>query len=269
MCATITRRHFLGSAAALLALPDTNLYAAPAAEEFPPLPPNLVPFADQPDYFNLITNSQNLGTAKPTPDEEKVGAQVLAAAPFDCPPVHVALYFLKVGQGKWGTGKAPYARGWPIRYNPVIIEFFHATATNPLDPTQDGDATYWCAAFVNWCIARGASKSGNIGSAELAKSTHSASSGSFRCWNSIASAPKRGDVVVWQAPNSAVPCPSDGKLIHAKGHVAFFLGAADNEHILVVGGNQRLGNPTQHGVTQTTISRSYLGGLHSIRSIST
>jgi uncharacterized protein (TIGR02594 family) len=139
----------------------------------------------------------------------------------------------------------------------VIIEFFRATRLNPLAPDNDGDQTPWCAAFLNWCIARGHSKDGNINEATLAHGTNSASSGSFRCWANETKEPKPGDIVVWAEDGTVKPCER-GILGIGRGHVAFYLGSGTGERLLVVGGNQRSGLPGQSGITATEIPRRFL-----------
>jgi hypothetical protein len=228
---------------------------------FPPLPPDLAGRADQPDYYDLNLDITQLGTAKPTPEEVKTARAVLADAPYNTRPIEVAKYFRDIGQGVHGKDLRPYVRGWPVRYNPVIISFFKAARLNPLDPDQDGDATSWCAAFVNWCVARAVSKTGSIPSdvmshrfsdAELAKGSWSASSGSFRCWQTDAStAPKQGDVIVWALDGTVDRC----KL--GSGHVAFFESKTASGDFVVVGGNHRDADGRQHAVTRMTMSQSF------------
>jgi hypothetical protein len=262
----ITRRQLIKATVGVLgtSLVDRAVFAA---QSFPPLPPSLKAFDSSPDFFSLNLRIEELGTAKPTNDERRIASEIIDSAPFNTAPIVVASHFADVGTGKFGPAWQPYARGWPIRYNPIIVDFFTTTRTNPLDPSFDGDATPWCAAFVNWCIARGASTDGKVTGKELALTTGSASSGSFRCWHMLAQPPQQGDIVVWRAPGTENKCPTDGRTLEAKGHVAFFVKELPNDQLLVVGGNQRLENSSQHGVTMTTIPRSFLAGVHSIRSV--
>ncbi|NSZ17123.1 CHAP domain-containing protein [Agrobacterium vitis] len=130
-----------------------------------------------------------------------------------------------------------YARGWPREYNPIIIELFKATGLNPLAPEFDGDDTPWCAAFVNYCIARAVSKDGKLGPAELKRGTRSASSGSFRCFGTEVptnTTPRIGDIAVWALEGTVNACKP------GTGHVGFFAGLTnDPEHpYFILGGNQ-------------------------------
>jgi hypothetical protein len=177
------------------------------------------------------------------------------------------MFFRDIGQGVYGPKWQSYARGWPTIYNPVIIEFFKATKTNPLAPENDGDNTAWCAAFVNWCIARGLSRDGSISDATLKRGTQSASSGSFRCWESeaakpttigppleLSESPQPGDIIVWAQNGSVRPC-QPGRLQVGSGHVAFYLGAGGNAGILEVGGNQL--ESGHHAVTRKSEPGSF------------
>ncbi len=230
----------------------------------PPLP-NDLQSSDLPEYFDLKIDIRKLGTAKPTTEEEKFAREVLAKAPYNTTPYKVAQYFRDVGKGVYGEKYRPYAGGWPIRYNPIIIEFFKSTKLQPLDPGGLGDATFWCAAFANWCIARASSRDGTIRDQDLRRGTQSASSGSFRCFGQATSQPRRGDVVVW-----AVHGTVDGCRI-GSGHVAFFDGddfAAGA--IPVIGGNQTDRELKRSAVTRKEIGKMFPRGnlaveLHSFR----
>jgi hypothetical protein len=247
-------------------------------DALPQLPADLASHSAEPDYFDLRTDIEVLGTAKPLPQEMKIARDVLANAPFNTKPIDVARYFRDVGQGIYGSQFQPYVRGWPVRYNPVIVLFFKATGLNPLDPNQDGDGTSWCAAFVNWCIARALSKSGDVpadvmsfkfSDGLLSKGTFSASSGSFRCWGSDTSPkPTHGDVVVWALDGTVSGCKP------GSGHVAFFDANGQGGGYQVVGGNQRDSGSGQSAVTRSTIGPSFtrlIGGqsipvrFHSVR----
>jgi hypothetical protein len=222
----------------------------PDNDTLPPLPGDQVAFSGSPDFFSPDLNPEQLGTAEPTDIEKETAVEIIAHAPKGVEPYKVAMFFRDIGQGVFGPKWQPYARGWPVRYNPVIIEFFRATKTNPLARENDGDNTAWCAAFVNWCIARGLSRDGSISDATLRNGTGSASSGSFRCWESEAARPSSigpppvldgrpqlGDIIVWAQNGTVRPC-QPGKLQVGSGHVAFYLGSGGNGGLLEVGGNQ-------------------------------
>ncbi len=240
---------------------------APVDDPLPPLPRELAGFANEPEFKGLQLDPQLLGTAKPSEHEFAVARKIMTAAPKATAPWEVAMFFRDVGQGVHGEEWRPYARAWPKKYNPVIIEFFKATRTDPL--AMDGDQTHWCAAFANWCLARAHSTDGKISDQQLKVGSRSASSGSFRCWFPETKAPRKGDLVVWAIRGTVQPCVA-GKASFGPGHVAFFLGENPDGSITVVGGNQALSG--QSAVTQTTYpkvrhtSRGVLE-FHSFRSV--
>ncbi|MGJ4927904.1 CHAP domain-containing protein [Bradyrhizobium sp. HKCCYLS2038] len=210
--------------------------------DLPPLPADLVTQSGEPaaPYADLGP----VGTAKPSDTEKNRAYEILLQAPFGVPPIEVAQYFLAVGAGAYGAELRPFAREWPVRANPLIAHFFSSTLTKP-----EGDSTAWCAAFMNWCLLRshaqstdeiGASPgyysvSGKRFSDDNLKSfsTHSASSGSFRCWPDIQS-PKRGDIVVFKNAGTDGLTPA----CQGQGHVAFFLSVPRSGWVRVLGGNQ-------------------------------
>ncbi|AWN50079.1 hypothetical protein DK419_15580 [Methylobacterium terrae] len=207
----------------------------------PPLPSDLAGNADQPPAIYSATRP--VGAAPPSTDEIDHAYDILVSSPFGVAPIDIAQYFLAVGSGAYGAESQPYAREWPVRANPLIFHFFSATQTSP-----EGDTTAWCAAFVNWCLARSkASSRDEIGSSPGAFSqngkpfkvetlrdhtTNNASSGSFRCWDSVAY-PKRGDIAVFKDPGT----DSLTAACRGSGHVAFVLGTS-NGLVRVLGGNQ-------------------------------
>ena len=232
----------------------------------PPLPKDLQT-VDLPEYFDLEIDIRKLGTGKPTTEEERIAREVLNGAPYNTLPYKVAQYFRDVGRGVHGQRYRPYAGGWPIRYNPVIIEFFKATKLQPLDPGGLGDATFWCAAFANWCIARASSKDGTIREPDLQRGTRSASSGSFRCFGSETKQPERGDIVVWAVQGTVNGCKI------GSGHVAFFDGEMGGAAIPVIGGNQTDRELNRSAVTHGVIGKVFPRGkvmveLHSFRTAS-
>lgn len=211
----------------------------PEDDPLPPLPADLAGAGEEEDFFSIQLGQQQLGTADPGALKRDFAKQILSKAPKDCQPIDVASYFRDLGLGKteFGEEGRPYARGWPRLYNPLIIEFFRATGTNPLSPGAGGDATPWCAAFINYCIAKAASKSGNIGDAERKRGTRSASSGSFRCFGKPVPAdkpPSRGDIAVWALQGTIDGCK------FGSGHVGFVVSSTDDllAPYLVLGGNQ-------------------------------
>lgn len=208
-------------------------------DALPPLPSDLAGAAGEPDFFSMQLASGVLGTADPGEAKRKFAQEIMASAPTNCRSIDVAYYFRDLGLGKtiFKEEGRPYARGWPRVYNPVIIELFTSTGLNPLSPSFDGDATPWCAAFVNYCIARSRAPSGKIGPADLKRGTQSASSGSFRCFGKKVpdgANPKEGDIAVWAVDGTIDGCKP------GNGHVGFFV--ANNpdkaKPYLIMGGNQ-------------------------------
>jgi len=226
-----------------------NVNAVEVEGALPPLPDDLASLESQP-AFRQYDTVEIVGAAKPTVEEEEQGAQVTAGAPTNTSAYKVAQYFKDVGDGKTKKEWAKFSREWPVRANPVIMTFFKATETAP-----HGDITPWCAAFVNWCIARGASPAGSTQFTEeqLAKTTLSAASGSFRCWKDTAT-PQPGDLVVFaQTGTERFVCSGTG-------HVGFFLGIADDGRIRVLGGNQTLSG-TSGAVTVARFPKKGAGSL--------
>jgi hypothetical protein len=252
----INRRLVLGLGAAAFA---PRLWAQQSLDDpFPPLPPRFGP--DTRPEFRQTTPT--LGRQRPPDIDLDVARALLERAPYSCPPVDVAMYWRNIGLGTipdLGSDRLQrqagphFVRGWPVYYNPVIIDFFLATSLNPRE--GDGDGTHWCAAFVNWCIARGGARSANLSDLRRTRErgTRSASSGSFRCWpderdGSRTGDPQRGDIVVWATEGTVSGCS------HGTGHVAFYLEPGPNGGFIVVGGNQR--DPTTIvGATQSAVCR--------------
>jgi len=267
---TITRTILMAAAGTSLGSLALSADAPVVADDpLPPLPANLERFAGDAEYKSLQLDPQLLGTAKPSEAEFALARKIMDAAPKAIAPWEVAMFFRNVGQGVCKAGQEecpkewqPYARAWPKKYNPIIIEFFKATRTDPL--AIDGDQTHWCAAFANWCIARGNSRDGKITEAQLKIGSRSASSGSFRCWFPETTSPKKGDLAVWAIRGTVRKCNT------GPGHVAFFLEQKSDGSITVVGGNQALSG--QSAVTQATypkVRQTSRGVLefHSFRSV--
>ncbi len=229
--------------------------------ELPPLPSDLAAKASDPPA--PYAETAPVGTAKPSDGEINKANEILRRSPFGVPPIEIANYFLAVGAGAYGKELRPFAREWPERANPMIYHFFSSTLTKP-----EGDTTAWCAAFLNWCLLRSHAKTAS----EIGKSpgsfsssgtpfpddniknfsTHSASSGSFRCWDDV-SAPKRGDIVVFKNPGTDGLTP----VCRGQGHVAFFLDIPQSGWVRVLGGNQT--DPGSGGAITVTDMRSGAG----------
>jgi hypothetical protein len=163
------------------------------------------------DYFKLPADrGTNRGSGKLAPSDERVkwAAQYLASVPTNLTPIDTAKYMIK-------TIPSQYIMEWPpdtpmakLPANPLIIAFFSATKTDPVQ----GDETAWCAAFACWTLRHCGEPYPN-----------SAGSRSFRDFAKLpaTNSPETGDLVVFKSQSR----PDNG-------HVAFF------EKVWCVGGNQ-------------------------------
>lgn len=159
-----------------------------------------------PDYASdVVPTFDSLKTFR-TGERQKAQA-ILNAAPRST-PVAVMRYFRDL-RATNDLGEA-YNAGWHGRWNPVLLAFFDAVDTKPV-----GDNTAWCAAFLNWSLARCQYKGG----------TRSSNSGTFRNVRGTTSRPASGDVVVFKQPEDC------------RGHVGLYVRKTGSE-ILVLGGNQ-------------------------------
>jgi len=94
--------------------------------------------------------------------------------------------------------------------NPRIIEYLRSTTLG--EPYRSNDETYWCSAFVNWCVE----KAGYEG-------TDSAWAKTWARWGKSIETPHRGCIAVFKRGSG--------------GHVGFYLDDND-ENIELLGGNQ-------------------------------
>jgi uncharacterized protein (TIGR02594 family) len=95
--------------------------------------------------------------------------------------------------------------------NPRVLEYLRSTDLDQASASKD--ATFWCSAFVNWCVE----KAGYAGS-------NSAWARSWLNWGKGVTRPRRGCIAVFRRD--------------AGGHVAFYVGTA-RESYQVLGGNQK------------------------------
>lgn len=210
------RRGLLaGTCAALLCAGTDWAEAAPAgaSHDFAGALP-AEPEADGPPTVGAAPRRHRVGgTRRPSDDEGSVAGRIVRGAPTTT-PLAIMLYFeaLKTLNR---DGEA-YNAGWKSRWNPVIVDFFRETATEP-----SGDTTSWCAASLNWTLAR----------CGYAGGTDSASSGSFRGVRGRTRHPQPGDIVVFGATDPAA-------FARGQGHVGLFL-AETQDKVLVLGGNQK------------------------------
>jgi uncharacterized protein (TIGR02594 family) len=147
-----------------------------------------------------------------SPGELQKARRIMARAPRTT-PLEVMQYFANLRDVN--DSCEAYNAGWHGRWNPVILGFFEATDTRI--PAQDN--SFWCAAFLNWCLERCGYRPG----------TRSSSSGTFRGLPGSTSSPRKGDVVVFRDGNSS-----------CTGHVGLYLGRSGNQ-VWVIGGNQKQG----------------------------
>lgn len=214
----------------------------PKEPELPPLPKGLEGFVAQDDFAGPIDKRLLYGTHAPETEEERIAKTIIDGA-IGNKPYAVAEYFLSIAKGP-RPDLAAYTRAWPVRWNPVIVEFFRATKTKP-----SGDTTAWCAAFMNWCLMRASAQSG-----VPIPLTRSAAAKSFRTWGVLAEKPQIGDVAVFK---------NVGNPEH--GHVGFYAGETASS-VLVLGGNQFEGAPRRHAINVKPIKK--VGSvlvLHSVR----
>ncbi len=264
----ISRRTALGGLTLSLATPAFSQEAT-ADDAFPALPLALGG-SKEPDFVP----SPTLGSVPPPPLMRQVADALMTRAPYNCAPVDVAMYFRDIGQGSFpdlGSDRLNkelgrhYVRGWNRYANPVVTGFFTATSMG----RPDSDGTYWCAAFVNWCIARGRATTAAVPLPDPIRrsGSYSASSGSFRCWPyddkkpdaalGRTETPQRGDIVVWATDRTVAGCAL------GPGHVAFFLGHEPGDRLLVVGGNQR--DPeTLEGASQSAVCRKSMPQAYAV-----
>lgn len=178
------------------------------------------------------------GADDPYPKEIELGRKLIEK---DIPksgvtPYDVAHRFYLWRRGEVGdTAKerdiySAYAREWPVRGNPIIMGFF-TEATGLRNPK--GDTTYWCSAFVCWCIMRARTNAADAN--PVWPKQDGAASASYRSWAKKETAPKRGDIAVFQRTD-----------VSWAGHVGF-VDKVDGETIHVLGGNQGAQNDYNGG----------------------
>ncbi|NRP22026.1 hypothetical protein LPJGGPFB_05285 [Ensifer adhaerens] len=201
------------------------------------------------------------GPGAPLALEVDLAIELLFDIPTEGRPFDIAYRFLEWRRGEVGTSEVErtrrkyYSREWPRRGNPVIMQFFDATGYRH----PAGDTTFWCAAFVSWCIARSVGGPTSVNNPWPYEK--GAASRSYRAWGQdviadLNDSPRRGDVAVFQ--NTAKP---------DQGHVGF-VERVSADHIWLLGGNQGAQNEYNGGeVNIARYSRSVGGSLrfHSFR----
>lgn len=161
---------------------------------------------------DVLPRPMRHGTRIPLETETTIADKILSRAPRTS-PLAVMLYLEAVK--RVNKDREAYNGGWKTRWNPVIVSFFRETRTTP-----EGDTTSWCAASLNWTLARAGYRGG----------THSASSGSFRDAPGRTDRPRPGDIVVFGQTDPQA-------FAQGRGHVCLFL-AQCRDAVLVLGGNQ-------------------------------
>ncbi|MGE8096623.1 CHAP domain-containing protein [Pseudomonas fluorescens] len=238
----ISRRDILVASSLALIVPRFSSASVPdwtalvqEDTQVPVIPDSLAVFKDQPSLNQgVLTDYTPLGTQAATSTEEDLAKKVLDGVPKNCTPIEIALYFLEVGQGKFGDDRKPYVTAWPVRWNPVIVEFFKATNLQP-----SGDTTAWCAAFMNYCLMK--ASTGKVMPAGASPGTKSAAALQFKSWGKTTEKPLPGDIVVFRNIKSP-----------GNGHVGFFL-ADQGDRVLVLGGNQFEGTPSRHTINRKAL----------------
>jgi uncharacterized protein (TIGR02594 family) len=203
------------------------------------------------------------GPGNPFKEERALAKSLLNDIPTDASPYEIAWRF-----HLWRARKVPgktaeelanysyYSREWPVRGNPVIMGFFDATGLRKIS----GDTTYWCSAFVSWCIQRSQVGKGVI-SKEAWPYASGAASQSYATWGKnveeeLHDEPRKGDLIVLYHPKTP-----------GTGHVTFYHGKVDEDTVLGLGGNQGAQNEWNGGeVNIATFNRSSTGlKIHSFR----
>ena len=178
------------------------------------LPPTVAP--EQAEHLTAAGPARSVEIAK--------AFRLLFGAPRGKKPVEVAKYFEELRKTEKPIREGYYwNEEWPIgRPNPLIVGFFSMTNTLP----NKGDETYWCAAFVNFCLA--------VAQRPLNWSVWALD---FVKYGEPTNDPQIGDIVVLSRPGG--------------GHVGFYLGRYQRDGrdagITVLGGNQGGGSPRSAG----------------------
>lgn len=209
----LSRRGFLAAGSATAASMTT---VGLAADFFPSegSGPRLyygTPVENYRDYDGPLELLGPRGIKSPLQEEIDTADMILANAPRST-PFDVVRYFEDLTLVN--REQEAYNAGWKDRWNPVIVAFFKQTDTTP-----EGDTTPWCAAFLNWCLARARYHGG----------TGSAASASFRVAPGETNDPSVGDIIVYK--NTDGSCLGHAALVLARGDAA--------GQFQVLGGNQK------------------------------
>ncbi len=124
------------------------------------------------------------------------------------PWYEIALREMAAGVAESGSGA-----------HPRILEYL-ATCSDLEEGEWERDATPWCSAFVNWCLARAGIEGTDSGWARA-----------WAEWGEPIDPPPVGAIAVWARGRTAPDAPV------ANGHVAFVVEDLGG-NLLVLGGNQ-------------------------------
>lgn len=230
----MSRRLLLTAAPLVSIAPRASAAAAQDAPECGAGDPfGLLGPEDDAEFGQLITgmpwSGQTVGSSPARHTDVARAFRLL----FDAPrkdPLDTARYFAGLsapGMPRGSTGQA-FNVEWKGLANPLIVNFFALTFTKPSEQVgvqldAKGDQTYWCAAFVSFCLY-----------ATGRKSAFTAMSGGYRRYGTKAFDPVPGDIAVFEKRGE------DGR--RGSGHVGFFL-SETSTHVTVLGGNQSSDGP--------------------------
>jgi len=134
-------------------------------------------------------------------------AKYLAREGEESSPVveHEEFPWMSIAVSEIGEREVPGAGN-----NPRVLEYLKSTDLDAVSAAKD--STFWCSAFVNWCVE----KAGYAGS-------NSAWARSWLNWGKSVARPRRGCIAIFSRGSG--------------GHVAFYVGAQGQDY-QVLGGNQ-------------------------------
>jgi len=218
------RRDFIRLAASVSLFTLTPQFAHSQPEEI-----------DYEDFQGPLPTYRLYGTNPATGPEEKLARSILDSAPKGKSLIETARYFESIFE-KNSDGES-YNAQWKKRWNPVIVGFYQSTTLGQEYVYRKGDTIDWCAAFINWCLAR-----------DGYETKKNAMSGSFRLGKGFGkptTEPKEGDIIVFKKRN-----PEEAKV--GFGHVGIYVGKTDDGYY-VLGGNQK--NGKKYSSVNTTLIR--------------
>jgi uncharacterized protein (TIGR02594 family) len=165
--------------------------------------------------FGAINAPGLFGYNPATAAQKQRALEIENATPKGPRPIDIAQSFIN----RYAQTDPSSISQWPApeSWNPLIVDFFSATAT-----PANNDMIAWCAAFVNWCLER------NQKNGSRSASSQSFLSSSFK----QITTPTAGDLAVFTCYDTT------SKKTLGLGHVGFFKEQLGTNRIAVVGGNQ-------------------------------